>query len=189
MNIRTMKIFAKLLLAVSTFALAGNAAATIMTGSIGFDGAYSVAGGNLATATAIDITGNQATVAGIVDGAFAAEGISDGDIATYNDFTFSPFAPINNLWSIAGFSFDLNTLNINYQDSNSLVLSGTGSISHASFDDSPGEWVFSASKSGANFTFASSSSASGTEVPEPSTAMLMGIGIVVLGLTRLIKNA
>lgn len=187
MNIRMMKFFAKLLLAMSWFALAGNAAANIITGSIGFTGAYSVTGGNLATATAIDITGDVATVTGTVDGAFASAGISAGDTATYHDFTFNPFVPINNLWLIGGFSFDLKSLANDFQSSSILALSGTGTIRHAGYDDTSGDWVFTANKAGSNFTFSSSDSSTG--VPEPSTVMLTGIGMVLLGLARRIKNA
>ena len=186
-SIRTMYMLVKFLLAAGTFALAGTAAANIITGSIGFTGAYSVTGGNLATATAIDIIGDVATVTGTVDGAFASAGISAGDTATYHDFTFNPFVPINNLWLISGFSFDLETLANDFQSSSILALSGTGTIRHAGYDDTSGDWVFTANKAGSNFTF--SSSDSGTGVPEPSTVMLTGVGMVLLGLTRRSRNA
>jgi hypothetical protein len=177
---------AKLLLVAGIITLAGNAVAIPITGSIGFSGDYTVAGGNLATATSIDITGDDATVTGTVDGTFAAEGVSAGDTATYNDFTFSPFAPVNDLWSIGGFSFDLNTLSIDFQSSSFLALSGSGLISYAGYADTAGLWTFTATTSGSNFTFASSSASD--SVPEPGIALLLGIGLVGLGLSRTVHK-
>jgi hypothetical protein len=63
------------------------------------------------------------------------------------DFTFDLFSPVNTFYSItlgaATLSFDMTTLSIRSQSSNSLDLSGCGTLHETGFDDAPGTFSFS----------------------------------------------
>ena len=186
--------FIKATFLLLAMALASTAVAVPITGSIGFAGSYTATNGSsifdggtqvaLDLATFIDIKDDTAKVTGTVDGDFAST-ISAGDIATYNDFKISPFNSVSGLWNIGGFTFDLNTLNIVAQTSNILALSGTGMISSTdvNLDNTFGEWTFTANASGTNFTFSSGTA------PAPGIALLIGLGLAGIGLTRRFRKA
>jgi len=175
---------AKLLLATSISALCGTATAIPITGSIGLTGDYIVTGGTgLGDATGIDIIGDDATVEGRVGGTFAAEGITAGQTAYHSDFTFAPFSGVANLWTVGGFSFDLEVLSIDYQSSVALVLSGSGTIRHAGYDDTFGTWVFTSNNLDSSFTFSSSNA------PEPGVALLLGAGLAAFGASRILRQS
>ena len=179
-NMKKFKILIMACLLIAT----GSASALPITGSLGFTGSYTIAGGtSLANATGINITGNSATITGLVDGSFATAGITAGQTATYNNFTLG--APTSNLWSIGGFNFDLTKMVIDFQSSNLLALSGIGIITstNSNLDPTPGGWTFTANSFGSNFTFSSSAG-----VPEPTTAMLLGIGLLGVGALRKLRN-
>jgi len=178
-----MKIFTKTLLAASIFAVAGVANAVPITGSIGFNGAYSTDTGSLATATQI-IIGNAA-INGDVTGSFASEGITSSSTVTYQNFTFDPVTAINNIWSVGSFSFDLTNMNVDYRSAIGVLLSGSGMINSTSvgLDSAPGRWSFSANQGGGNFTWSSSSA-----VPEPAVILLLGAGLIGFGVARKIRK-
>lgn len=174
----------KLILAAAFLGMAGIAGAMPITGSIGFTGDYTRVGGtSLADATGINITGDDATITGVVDGSFAAAGITAGQTAVYNDFTIGS-VPIAGLWSIGGFSFDLTNMTIDFRAPTLLALSGSGMLKSTSpsLDDTSGMWNFTANTAGTNFTFSSSSAADA--VPEPNITMLLAVGLIGLGLAR-----
>ena len=181
-----MRKSTKILLAIGMFVIANTASAAFITGSIGFAGDYLHNGTtDLSDATAIDIVGNDAIVVGAVTGSFAAAGITQGNIAVYNDFTIGG-VPIAGLWSIAGFSLDLTTMNVTQQTAATLGLQGVGVIKSTDplLDDTNGFWSFTANQAGANFTFSSS-----TAVPEPSVVLLLGAGLLGMGFTRRMRKA
>ena len=177
-----MKNFKQLLIAIGLVTFAGSASAVGITGSIGFNGEYTIDTTDLATATMI--TRVDASVDGAVTGSFADEGIAHGDVPSYSNFTFDPTGPVNDIWSIAGFTFDLETMVNSFQDSTFLLLKGTGVISHADYDDTIGEWAFSAQTSDASFTWSSSSSAA----PEPAITLLLATGLIGFGVTRRMRK-
>ena len=182
-----MKTLTKFLTAISFLALAGNAAAIQITGSIGFNGAYTHDGSDLSDATQIFITDSH--VSGIVTGSFAADGISDGTAALYSDFTFDPVGPVAGIWSVTGntttFTFDLNIMEIDFQNESLLALAGTGLISsdNANLEDSFGKWTFTANQTGQNFTWSSSSA------PEPGIALLLGVGLIGFSVARKLRKS
>lgn len=180
-----MKNLTQTILTAVLLILATTASAVPIIGSIGFSGSYTHNGSSLGNATKIDITNNSAMVTGTVGGHFAASGITAGDKATYKDFPFSPFSPVNNLWSVNGFSFDLKTLTIDYQDPNNpfvLALSGSGTIKHKRFEDTYATWAFTANAVGANLTFSSGTA------PEPGIALLLGVGLAGIGMSRKLRK-
>lgn len=180
-----MKLFNKTLLVVSIFAIAGVANAIPIEGSIGFHGAYTTDTGALGTATQIIIS--SAAIDGAVTGSFASEGINNSSAVTYSNFTFSPVSiPINNIWKVGSFSFDLNQMSVDYHSASILGLTGSGMINStvAGLDSTPGIWSFTANQAGANFTWSSSSA-----VPEPAITLLLGAGLIGFGVSRKMRKA
>ncbi|MDT8281573.1 MAG: PEP-CTERM sorting domain-containing protein [Gammaproteobacteria bacterium] len=174
----------KFLIALALSAVAGIANAVPITGSIGFNGAYTHDGSSLLDATTITIT--TAEVAGIVTGSFAAEGIVAGDATTYSNFIFDPIStPINNIWTVGSFSFTLNDMSVDFQSATLLALSGTGMFSStdAGLDDSFGQWTFTANQNGANLTWSSSAA------PEPAMVLLLATGLIGFGFARKMRKA
>ena len=102
------------------------------------------------------------------------------------DFTFDPLAgSIAGFWTLTDlngdtFSFQLDSVTVDEQDSSSLVLSGRGVLTHPDFEPTAGVWEFSGQQSGGSFSW----SASNAFVPEPGTLLLFAAGLVGLGVGR-----
>jgi len=158
-----------------------SASAAFVSGSITFSGDFAPTGGTgLGDATGIDFLGDDFDVDGVT-GDFASAGIVAGDIGSINDFQFNPLfpSPVSPLWSIAGFAFELSAVNIEFQAPGFLLLSGTGTVSAAGFDDTAGSWSLSANQAGSIFNFSS-----GTTVAEPASLALIGLGLIGLAAGR-----
>jgi hypothetical protein len=102
--------------------------------------------------------------------------------ATYNDFTFAPLGGgITPLWTFEylgnTYSFDLQTVNVDEQDSDSIVLLGTGILKIEGLDDTEARWSFSGDTSGGLLAFSATNS-----VPEPASLALFGIGLFGTGI-------
>ncbi len=147
-------------------------AAPLINGSIGLTGLYTVDNSDLTAATKV-----------FFDDTFALGGTGDftgisGAVAMANSLQFEPlFTVIDNpLWSVDGFEFELTSLAITNEQTDSLSLSGAGTVSKAGFDDSLGTWVATFNTSGSSFTWSSSSS-----VPDGGATLSM-FGLSLLGL-------
>lgn len=173
----------KFIIALALSAFAGVASAVPITGSIGFNGAYTHDGSDLSDATTISIT--SAHVSGVVTGSFLAAGISDGDPVTYKDFVIGA-TPVADIWTIGIFTFDLTSMSVDLQTANLLALSGQGTFSttDSSLDDAHGDWTFTANETGANLTWSSSSA-----VPEPAVTLLLATGLIGFGFARRARKA
>ncbi|SFR58449.1 PEP-CTERM protein-sorting domain-containing protein/MYXO-CTERM domain-containing protein [Marinobacter daqiaonensis] len=121
-----------------------------------------------------------------VSGGFA-DYFALNDQVTFFDFTYDPYTP-QTIWSgtatVGGnsgttLSFFLDAVNIDFEDADTLVLSGAGTISDSLGGEIDGSWNFSANEAGNTFSWSSS-----TEVPEPGTLALLGLGILGLGAAR-----
>ncbi|MDH5765289.1 MAG: PEP-CTERM sorting domain-containing protein [Gammaproteobacteria bacterium] len=186
-----MKKINQILLALGILTTSSIAAAYPITGSITFGGTVDFTSTTFDT-NYVDIHLDQAVVTNNPSGSFAST-VSFLDMAVYNDFTYDPFAAVDPLWSVGGFSFTLNQISyvsemIAPNGHMYLNLGGFGIFSGNGFDDTFGTWTFSADgvvggESGKG-TFAFSS----VNVPEPGVALLLGIGLVGFGVTRKLKK-
>lgn len=176
--------FIQLLLAAAVFVFTSTASAVEISGVIKFGGDVDVD----FTANTVDILGDDAIVTADPTGTFASygPGIYAGDGATYNDFTYDVFAPVDPLWTIGGFSFKLSHITyINEVTGGTfeyLNLAGNGILSGNGFDPTSGSWTFSADGSKGEFAFSS------TNVPEPGIALLLGAGLIGFGISRKLRK-
>jgi hypothetical protein len=175
--------------AIVLAAIAGmpqGASAAPITGSISFGGGWAPTGGTgIDDATGIDITGDVASVTcsfpiANCQGSYA--GLAGPIAATYNDFTFAPLGGgIAPLWTFDfggnTYSFDLSTVHVDEQDSDSIVLLGTGVLKITGLDDTLARWSFSGDTSGGLLAFSATNS-----VPEPASLALFGLGLFGAGL-------
>lgn len=159
--------------------------AALIDGSISLSGGFTPVDStplptSLGSATGIKFDGTATVDQG--SGDFLA---SVGNIAIMNDFQFSPILNPNpvSVWSVDGFTFSMDTIAVDFQNSTFLLLSGSGTVSAAGFDDTAGTWAFSAQT--ADQTTFSWSSSSTTLVPVPAAVWLFGSGLLgLVGIAR-----
>lgn len=154
------------------------------------DGTIELAGGW----TPIDDTGaattiDQATGIDFTDD-LSVVVASSGDLtqpnlapATMTDFQFNPLSPNPvSVWTVGGFTFEMDSVTINTQNSINLSLSGTGTITGNGFDATPGTWEFTG-QTASDITFSWSSS--NLAVPVPAAVWLFGSGLIgLVGVAR-----
>lgn len=165
------------------FALPAQAVA--ITGGFSMSGGL-VPGQDFSVPGSVDVNPqSMAVLPGTIAGDFSSY-LSPFEIGTHKDIPYDPFAPVDDLWTVTGslqpgeFAFDLDSLDIDFQSSTQLNLSGTGVISHPDFDDTPFAW---------NATFQSLSltasfSASTQPIPEPTTGLLLGLALLGIAASR-----
>lgn len=182
-----MKRFLVLGLAMMlSIAVIGKAEALPITGDITFGGTL-LGTLNLGTTTVVDFNPQAALVTSVTGGSALDTTIDFGSVATFNDFQFNPFVPNNPLWTVGGFSFSLNSVTINTQNTSALVLLGAGDLSGNGFDATPYEWSFSADRTRNTVAF-SATNANATSVPEPATLLLLASGLAGIGWLRRKRN-
>lgn len=169
MRAKNHKFLAVIALMAAGLASTG-ASAVPITGEVGFGGIWAPTGG-----TGIDdATGLQINLGIVLAGSGDFSG-SAGSSVTFTPFDFDVFSPVSPLWTYDSggttYSFVLNTITVDFQDSNELNLSGTGVLSATGFDDTAGSWNFTG-QSNVLFTFSSNSAA----IPEPTALLLFGLG-------------
>ncbi|MBT8131926.1 MAG: hypothetical protein KJO35_06635, partial [Gammaproteobacteria bacterium] len=135
----------------------GSAQAATIDGTLNFTGeAVPVFGPGLADAVGLQFSNFFVVNA---SGDLATAGIADGDTGTISDFFFddapiTPFIQIDFNPGPGKFSFDLLTVQIEFQSSTFLALSGSGILSGTGFDDTA--YNFSLSVDGEAPVFSSS---------------------------------
>jgi hypothetical protein len=172
-----MKNVIKFILVCVTFVSANVFAAT-MDGSLIVGGAYSATGGsNLGDATTIDLgtvfaNGGTGDVVGTIS-IFTPAG-------TGNSASLTAFLPVNNFFTVGGWTLDLSTLNVIQQSVGVLNLSGVGVLSGNGFDATNVDWSLSSQS-----TTSYSMTVSNAVVPVPAAAWLFGSGLLgLVGIAR-----
>ena len=176
--------FTQLLLAAGLLALAGNASATLITGEIILSGQLS--GFDIVT-NQIDVLADTTVVIGNPTGDFS--GISTGTSAFYDSFNYSsPFATVDPLWKVGDFAFTLTGVTVVTELTTFINLTGSGYISGGTdsngvaFEQTYGDWSFTATDLQGTFSFTS------ITAPEPGIALLLGTGLIGFGVTRKLRK-
>jgi hypothetical protein len=174
-----------LMSAIAMF-IAVSAHAALIQGSIDFGGSVTFDSTSLATATRVNLWNTSFVLQS--DGDFSS--IAPGtNVTMATPWIFNPSTATPSLWSVGGFTFDLNASVIVQQTANFLNITGTGTISGNGFDPTPGQWSFTASSANgsphASFGFQSDTAA----IPEPASVALFGIGALGLAVIARRKRA
>ncbi|MBA3833760.1 MAG: hypothetical protein H0X34_18075 [Chthoniobacterales bacterium] len=167
----------------STALTCQHAQAAMVNGVVTFAGGAIFDTMDLATAT--QVTAFTDVTVQSRDGDFASF-VNVGDAVTMaTTYTFVPSTPTPGLWSVGGFTFDLANSVVELQNSNFLLITGSGTISGNGFDATPGMWSFTSQSPAAGGIFSFSAVTSGTGVPEGgATVALLGLGFCGIELAR-----
>jgi hypothetical protein len=182
-----MKSIKLLLASVTAMVVAAgfaiSAQATQISGDIDFAGQVTYNSTLLGSATMVTAW-NMATVSGAT-GDFAPTLGSTPAFAT--PYVFNPPTPYATLWSVGGFTFELDNSQVIFQDNFLLSIRGSGFVSGPGFDKTPGLWSFSSNHSNGKSSESFNFSANTTAVPTPdsgSTVALLGVAIFTVGALR-----
>lgn len=167
-------------LAASAFT-APQAQADQINGAITFAGGAIFDTNSLATATRVNTFQNVTVMSRDMD--FTTY-VNAGDSVTMAEpWIFNPSTPTPGLWSVGGFTFDLGASTVVLQNSDFLLITGTGTIYGNGFDATAGTWSFTAQSPAANGIFSFSSGSATQGVPDGGTTVaLLGVSLAGLGL-------
>lgn len=181
--------------AAAVCGMGGIAQAVPISGNITFAGGVELNTGSAGTATeVVGWTGPGGSGMPVVisaDGTFAS---TVGDSASFTSPWMFNSGAVTGLWSVGGFTFDLTSSHIVFQGGSPAVVGVDGIGAVMGNGDSPEAmtWSFSTSDPGAAgatsliFSFqVADGTTGGATVPDGgTTAMLLGVGILGLGLVK-----
>ena len=103
-------------------------------------------------------------------------------------YIFSPSTNTPALWSVGGFTYDLQTSTVTLQNNNFLLISGTGMIFANGFEPTAGVWAFSTQNASGKrhdtFTFSANVEAVPGVPDGGMTVTLLGAALIGLGVLR-----
>jgi len=118
-------------------------------------------------------------------------GISKGTAASFTSpWFFNSTSPVNSLWSVGGFTFDLTSSHIVFQGGNpaGVLVDGIGAVMGNGLLPEAMTWEFATGDPSANgvfsFQVADGAQGQGTVPDGGTTAMLLGLGVLGLGLVK-----
>jgi hypothetical protein len=179
---------------VAVCGLAGIAHAVPITGNITFAGGVTLNTSSSGSASEVlSWTGPGGTGLPLVisdDGSFS--GIAPGTQATFAAPWHFNSGPVASLWSVGGFTFNLSSSHVVFQGGNptGVLVDGIGAVSGNGLDTEAMTWSFSTSDPGAGgrdsliFSFQAASGTTGAVPDGGTTAMLLGLGVLGLGLLK-----
>jgi hypothetical protein len=189
---KTSKILLTIIAAVATAGFACQQAQAVpITGMLNIGGTADFNSNELELATSA--TFSNVTVQGGNTGTFMSFVV--GSPVTMAAYTFIPSTMTNGLWTVNGFTFNLTSSTVDTQNSKTLSISGTGTITGpAGFDATPGVWQFTSQSPGGidHSTFSFSAGTQALGVPDNGmTVMLLGAGLLGLAVfhAKLAKTA
>jgi hypothetical protein len=177
----------------------GIAMAAPIEGDITFAGGVTLNSSSAATATEVlSWTGPGGTGMPIVisdSGSFS--GIATGSTADFTSPWLFNSSAVSGLWSVGGFTFDLTSSHIAYQGTTEqggvavggVLVTGIGAIMGNGLSPEAMTWEFATGDPSAegvfSFQVADGTIGAPSEVPDGgTTAMLLGLGVLGLGLVK-----
>jgi hypothetical protein len=209
-QIESMKFLPRTLLALvasSALSLFGQQAqARLITGEIDFNGVVTFDTLSLATATQVTSWNNPDppfVIPGSQTGDFGpsaefSTGIADfANVTMTAPWTFNsgtpgtplPGPPLNSLWSVGSFTFNLTSSMVVSQSATFLDVEGVGTLTstNGNLDPTAGTWSFTSSRADGQ-TSNTFSFQSETVVPEANTLVLLGLGGTCLMVSMLARR-
>lgn len=163
-----------------------------ISGDITFAGGVTLDSASAGTATEVlSWTGPGGTGMPIVisdSGSFS--GIGAGTQATFSSPWFFNSGPVTALWSVGGFTFDLTSSKIVFQGGSpaGVLVDGIGAVSGNGLPAEAMTWEFATGDPSADGIFSfqvADGTTGGASVPDGgTTAMLLGLGVLGLGLVK-----
>ena len=180
--------------AVAVLGLSGTARAVPISGNITFAGGVQLDTASAGTATEVLAwTGAGGTGSPIVisdDGSFSS--VAPGSAATFSSPWSFNSGPVTALWSVGGFQFNLTSSSIVFQGGSpaGVLVDGIGAVMGNGLSPEAMTWSFSTSDPGAAgedsliFSFQVAGGTTGAVPDGGTTAMLLGLGVLGLGLLK-----
>jgi hypothetical protein len=184
---KTLRQFiAVLAVAVATVAFTTpKAEAVLISGGMTFFGTVDLDADPVATATRVDawfgIGGVGVPIVGSADGSFT--GLSGSAVTFVAPWSFTS-GPIDNFWSVGGFTFDLTSSVQTAAPAGFVTASGIGVVSKAGFEDTLMTWSFTTQDPSAGVPAVFSFSASGRAVPDGGSILAL-LGMTLIGVEGL----
>lgn len=163
--------------------IAPQAQATAMTGAITLGGSAIFDTSSLATATRVDAFENVTVTS--LSGDFATTATVGESVTMAQPWIFTLSTTTPGLWSVGGFTFDLASSTVVLQNSNFLLITGTGTIFGNGYDPTLGTWSYTSQTPDGDGVFSFSAGPSAQDAPDGGTTVaLLGVALAGVEIIR-----